>query len=237
MAFFELGNLATTLLILRATDLLHTDARSLTAATSLAILLYAAHNAVAALAALAGGHLADRAGPRLVFAAGAGGYVLAYATFAVDQHAWPVLLAGFALAGIGIGFAETAESTVIALTLPDRLRGNGLRRPRPGSVPRRPRRLPGGRTLVGHHLRQPRVRLRRDLDGRIPAGLGPAARPPARSFNVRPARADHPVVTMTHRQRRPPRDQQEQPLRPWRSPACELWRSSTPAPARPWPSA
>ena len=55
VAFFELGNLATTLLILRATDLLHTDARSLTAATSLAILLYAAHNLVATLAALFGG--------------------------------------------------------------------------------------------------------------------------------------------------------------------------------------
>jgi MFS family permease len=46
-ALFELGNLATTLLILRATDLLHADGRSLTAATSLAVLLYAAHNAAA----------------------------------------------------------------------------------------------------------------------------------------------------------------------------------------------
>jgi MFS family permease len=37
-----------------------------------------------------------------------------------------VLLVGFLLAGIGIGFAETAESTVVALMLPDRLRGNGF---------------------------------------------------------------------------------------------------------------
>jgi len=44
-ALFELGNLATTLLILRATNLLHADGRSLTAATSLAILMYAAHMA------------------------------------------------------------------------------------------------------------------------------------------------------------------------------------------------
>ena len=35
-------------------------------------------------------------------------------------------LAAFALAGIGIGLAETAESTLVALTLPDRLRGNGF---------------------------------------------------------------------------------------------------------------
>lgn len=61
VALFELGNLATTLLILRATDLLATTGpggtgRDLTAAaTSLAILLYAAHNAAATVAALVGG--------------------------------------------------------------------------------------------------------------------------------------------------------------------------------------
>jgi MFS family permease len=125
-ALFELGNVATTLLILRATNLLHSDGRSLTAATSVAILLYAAHNGVAALASLAGGQLADRISPRLVFAAGAAVYVAAYGIFAADAHAWPILLLGFALAGVGIGFAETAESTVVALTLPDRLRGNGF---------------------------------------------------------------------------------------------------------------
>jgi MFS family permease len=124
-ALFELGNVATTLLILRATDLLHADGRSLTAATSIAILLYAAHNGTAALAALGGGQLIDRANPRLVFAAAGGVYAFAYAVFAWDQHAWPVLLGAFVLAGIGIGFAETAESTVVALTLPDPLRGNG----------------------------------------------------------------------------------------------------------------
>ena len=36
-----------------------------------------------------------------------------------------MLLAGFLLAGIGIGFAET-ESTLVAHLLPDRLRGNGF---------------------------------------------------------------------------------------------------------------
>jgi len=123
---FELGNIATTLLILRTTDLLHADGRSLTAATSLAIVLYAAHNGAATVAALAGGQLADRLNPRLVFAAGAGVYVASYLVFALNQHAWPVLLIGFCLAGVGIGFAETAESTVVALMLPDRLRGNGF---------------------------------------------------------------------------------------------------------------
>src|SRR5450759_4869592 len=94
-ALFELGNVATTLLILRATDLLHAHGRSLTAATSLAILLYAAHNGVAALAAIGGGHAADRVGPRVVFACGAAVYVAGYGVFAADQHAWPLLLVGF----------------------------------------------------------------------------------------------------------------------------------------------
>lgn len=125
-ALFELGNLATTLLILRATDLLHTDQRSLTAATSLAILLYAAHNAAATVASLAGGQIADRLSPRIVFAYGAAAYALGYLLFAVTQHSWPVLLIGFLLAGIGIGFAETAESTVVAQALPAHLRGNGF---------------------------------------------------------------------------------------------------------------
>lgn len=123
---FELGNVATTLLILRATTLLQFQGRSLTAATSIAILLYAAHNAVAMMAALFGGHLNDRIDPRLVLGSGAAAYVLAYATFAWNQHTWPVLLVGFMLAGAGIGLAETAETTMVALALPDRLRGNGF---------------------------------------------------------------------------------------------------------------
>jgi MFS family permease len=125
-ALFELGNVATTLLILRATDLLHVGTRSLTAATSLAILLYAAHNAIAALAAFVGGHAIDRFSPRSVFAAGGVVYVFGYAVFAWEQHAWPVILVGFLLAGVGIGLGETAESTVVALMLPDRLRGSGF---------------------------------------------------------------------------------------------------------------
>jgi MFS family permease len=128
VTLFELGNLATTLLILRATGLLNTgdNPRSLTAATSLAILLYAAHNAAATVASLAGGHLADRLNARTVFAAGGATYLISYALFAWEQHHWPVLLTGFLLAGIGIGFAETAESTVVAQLLPEHLRGNGF---------------------------------------------------------------------------------------------------------------
>lgn len=129
-ALFELGNLATTLLILRATDLLHVagadELRSLTGATSMAILLYAAHNGAATLASLAGGSLADRISPRIVFAAGSAVYVIGYLLFAWEQHGWLLLLLGFVLSGVGIGFAETAQSTVVAQLLPDHLRGNGF---------------------------------------------------------------------------------------------------------------
>jgi MFS family permease len=126
VALFELGNVATTLLILRATGLLQADGSSLTAATSLAIALYAAHNGAATIASLVGGQLSDRLSARTVFTAGAGLYVAAYLVFAAHQHAWPVLLLAFLLAGVGIGFAETAESTTVAVMLPDRLRGNGF---------------------------------------------------------------------------------------------------------------
>jgi MFS family permease len=130
VAMFELGNVTTTLLILRATGLLHHGTRSLTAAASLAILIYAIHNVAAAVAALLGGGWIDRGGPRrgprLVLAAGAAMYVLAYGGFALAVHAWPLLLLLFCLAGAGIGLAETAESTLVAHLLPDRLRGSGF---------------------------------------------------------------------------------------------------------------
>lgn len=126
IALFEFGNIATTLLILRSTQLLTHGGRSATAAASLAILIYALHNAFAAGVALIGGHWLDKSGPRRVFGTGAALYVLAYAGFAADVHAWWWLLVAFTLAGSGIGLAETAESALLARALPDRLRGSGF---------------------------------------------------------------------------------------------------------------
>lgn len=123
---FEFGNVATTLLILRATQLLTTGGRTVAAAASLAILIYAAHNAAGALLAVVGGRWVDRAGPRLVFGTGAAVYVLAYLGFAAGGHSWWRLLIAFCLAGCGIGLAETAESSLVAITLPDEMRGSGF---------------------------------------------------------------------------------------------------------------
>lgn len=126
VALFSLGNVATTLLILRATQLLTTDGRSLTAATQLAVLLYAGHNVVAALASLAGGSAVDRWGPRPVFAGAAAAYVLGYLGFAVGGATPAAIAISFALAGAGIGFAETAQSALVARLLPDAVRGSGF---------------------------------------------------------------------------------------------------------------
>lgn len=126
IALFEFGNVATTLLILRATHVLTGHGETATAAASLAILIYAAHNAFGSVVALAAGRWVDHAGPAPAFAAGGALYVLAYAGFAVGVAAWWWLLAAFILAGAGIGLAETAQSALFAALLPDRLRGSGF---------------------------------------------------------------------------------------------------------------
>lgn len=123
---FEFGNLATTLLILRATRLLTSEHRSVTTATSIAILIYAGHNAIATLASLMAGRWYDRAGPRVVFATGAAVYVIAYGAFSAEMHNVVAVVLAFAAAGAGIGLAEPTESAVVAQLLPDRLRGSGF---------------------------------------------------------------------------------------------------------------
>ncbi len=126
LACFELGNLATTLLILRASDLLAArPGWSPSRAASVAVLLYAAHNAVAALAALVAGALADRRGPRLVLVTAGVCYVAGYALLAAGPRGAGLVVA-FLLAGCGIGLGETASSTVVALATPEPLRGNAF---------------------------------------------------------------------------------------------------------------
>lgn len=126
VALFEFGNVATTLLILRSTELLTSPARTVTAATSLAIVIYAGHNAVATVASLTAGRWYDDAGPRVVFATGAAVYVVGYLIFAAGTHSALVIALGFALAGAGIGLAEPTQSAVVSQLLPDRLRGSGF---------------------------------------------------------------------------------------------------------------
>jgi len=124
-AFFEAGNLAATLLILRGNQLLVADGLSAAAAVGLTTLLYAAHNGIAAAISLVAGSAVDRFGPRLVLATGALAYVLAYIGFAMSARGWALLLL-FVISGCGIGFAETAQSAIVARALPDAQRGSGF---------------------------------------------------------------------------------------------------------------
>ena len=126
VVFFECGNAAVTLLILRATQLLETDGRTVVAATSLAVVIYAGHNAAASVAALLGGHWIDRSSPRIAFTVAAALYIVAYTGFAIGPTTWPLLLIVFVLAGVAIGLSETSESTLVAGAVPDRLRGSAF---------------------------------------------------------------------------------------------------------------
>lgn len=125
-ALFEGGNLAATLLILRANELLVAGGVPLAAAIGLTTVLYAAHNAAAAGMSAVAGSLVDRIGPRGVLAGGAAVYVIAYAGFAAGPLTWWGILIFFVLGGCGIGLAETAESALVARALPDNLRGTGF---------------------------------------------------------------------------------------------------------------
>lgn len=122
---FELGNAAATLIILRATGLL-TPGHGRHRATEIALVLYAVYNLTAAAASLIGGRLGDRRGMRLVFALGAAGFALAYAGLSLSGASIVMLAALFALAGIGIGLAETAEGAAVAGLAPPELVGSAF---------------------------------------------------------------------------------------------------------------
>ena len=125
VSIFELGNLAATLLILRATDLLRADHGS-QRATQIAIALYVLYNLAATLVSLPAGHYGDRRGQPLVFALGVAAFGLAYGGFAIGGTNIVLLGVCFAAAGIGIGCTETAEHAAVATFAPDDIRGSAF---------------------------------------------------------------------------------------------------------------
>src|SRR5581483_5742466 len=110
---FEIGNVAATLLILRATELLTPD-HGHDAATKIALGLYIAYNAAAAIFSVPGGHLGDKTSSLGVLGIGVGCFAAAYLCFAFVGSSIALLAAGFVVAGIAIGFVETAEHAVVA---------------------------------------------------------------------------------------------------------------------------
>lgn len=125
---FEVGNVAATLLILRATELLTPD-RGAEAATATALILYTGYNIAATMASLPAGRLADRlgaAGPVRVLTVGVALFAAAYAGFAATSGSVLLLTLPFLAAGLAIGCVETAEHAAVAALAPTDLRGSAF---------------------------------------------------------------------------------------------------------------
>ena len=122
---FELGNVAATLLILRATELL-APAHGNESAVQIALLLYTGYNLAATLASVPAGRLADRRGAVLVLGGGIACFLVAYVVFAATGASIVTLAACFALAGVAIGCVETAEHAAVAGLAPESLRGSAF---------------------------------------------------------------------------------------------------------------
>ena len=125
VAAFELGNVAATLLILRATDLLTPD-HGHDSAVRLAVVLYAVYNAAAMVISVPAGHVTDRRGATAVLVVGAFGALAAFVGFALAGSSVALLAALFALAGTGKGAVETAQGAGVALFAPPELLGSAF---------------------------------------------------------------------------------------------------------------
>jgi MFS family permease len=122
---FEFGNIAATLLILRATELFE-PGRSTAAAAQLALVLYTTYNLAATLISIPAGRAGDRIGTARVLAGGAALFLLAYIGFAATDASFALLAACFVAAGVGIGCVETAEHAGVAHLAPEGLRGSAF---------------------------------------------------------------------------------------------------------------
>ena len=122
---FEFGNLAATLMILRATELL-APSRGNAAAVRISVLLYVGYNLAATLASIPGGRLGDRRGSTRPLAVGVVLFLLAYIALALTGPSVMLLAVGFGLAGVGIGLVETGEHAAVATHAPEPLRGSAF---------------------------------------------------------------------------------------------------------------
>jgi MFS family permease len=125
MGAFEFGNAAATLMILRATQLL-TPSHGAHNAARIGLLLYVGYNVAGTLSSVPGGHLSDRKSAIHALIVGAAAFLVAYALFAGVGANIPLLLVAFVGAGIGIGFAETAQAAAVASMAPEEVRGSAF---------------------------------------------------------------------------------------------------------------
>lgn len=126
VGLYGLGNFSATLLVLRATQLFSAQGRSDAAAASLAVLLYAGHNAANALAAYPAGWLADRVGRRSVLVGGVALFAAACVLFATGVAHPGTLALLFMAVGASTGMVETAQGARAAELLDPSVRGRGF---------------------------------------------------------------------------------------------------------------
>jgi MFS family permease len=122
---FELGNVAATLMILRATQLF-TPEHGSDRATQLALVLYISYNIAATMASIPAGRVADRRGGVPVMTAGAALFGVAYVGLAVTGANFATLALWFIAAGVAIGCVETAEHSTVATMAPTEARGSAF---------------------------------------------------------------------------------------------------------------
>ena len=122
---FEIGNVAATLLILRATELLRPE-HGRQAATQLGIGLYVAYNTAATLSSVPAGKVSDAKGTTRVLAFGIASFGVAYAGFAAGGSSVMALAPWFVAAGIGIGCVETSEHAAVAALAPAQIRSSAF---------------------------------------------------------------------------------------------------------------
>jgi MFS family permease len=122
---FELANVATSLLILRATELfvpsLGADGAAITG-----IALYVAYNVAATLSSFPAGKAVDAVGGPRVLGIGIALFVASYALLAITGPNLVLLAIAFVAAGIGIGAVETAENATVAAAAPEHQRGSAF---------------------------------------------------------------------------------------------------------------
>lgn len=126
VGLYGLGNFSATLLILRATQLLHDHGYSNTDAAAVGVLLYAGHNAANAAIAYPAGAVADRIGRRRILVAGVALFGVACVAFAFGSADVVVLAMLFAAVGASTALVETGEGAHAAELLDPAIRGRGF---------------------------------------------------------------------------------------------------------------
>jgi MFS family permease len=120
---FGLGDFSRTFLIVLATTALGGSTHGL---ASTAVLLYAGHSLVSAIAAYPAGILGDKLSKRGVLIAGYALGVVTNLIFAFGHGSLPIVVGAIALSGIYIAVEETLEKASVAELLPREQRSKGL---------------------------------------------------------------------------------------------------------------